>query len=263
MSRHRAPVGARVVGAGLPHDTRRPDVETASDAYAARFTGPVGEWLLAEQTATATTLLQRTEGRLDVLDVGGGHGQLTGLLVGLGHRVVVHGSAPECFVRFRCRRVAGAERAQPFVSGLWELPFRDGAFDLALAVRLLGHTAAWQALIAEMARVSRRYLLLEFARSSAVTLPLAADLVFALKRRIENTTRPFFSYRERVLRRELDRHGFRVVASAAQFAVPMVVHRAAGRPAASRRVEGALRRMAVGNRWRSPVMLLAERSGRA
>ena len=51
----------------------RPDVETASDDYARRFSGPVGEWFLDVQERACLDLLRPWRGGT-VLDVGGGHG---------------------------------------------------------------------------------------------------------------------------------------------------------------------------------------------
>ena len=68
------------------------------------------------------------------------------------------------------------------------LPFADGSFDAVIAVRLLGHVVRWRPLEKEMARVSNRFLLLEFARATRPLLPLA-QLIFAAKHRFEGTTR--------------------------------------------------------------------------
>ena len=57
-----------------------PDIETASDAYAQRFTGEAGRYLLSEQEAAVRAVLADWRGET-VLDVGGGHGQLTPFLL--------------------------------------------------------------------------------------------------------------------------------------------------------------------------------------
>ena len=56
------------------------DVETSSDAYARRFAGGVGRFFLGRQRDAVLALLAPFP-RARVLDVGGGHGQLTGPLV--------------------------------------------------------------------------------------------------------------------------------------------------------------------------------------
>ncbi|HEU4699645.1 MAG TPA: methyltransferase domain-containing protein [Gemmatimonadales bacterium] len=252
-----------LVGAGRVHDTETPDVETASDGYTERrFGGPAGRWLLEEQTRAVDRLLRRTgDAALQVLEVGGGHAQVTPLLVERGHAVVVQGSDPICFKRVLPVRRAHPDRVRGCASDLWALPFADGSFDLVMAVRLLGHVVRWRELLAEMTRVSRRYVIVEFARASAL-LPLparATDALFTLKRRVENTTRPFFTYREPRVAAELDRLGFRTLEVVGQFALPMVLHRALKEPRTSAALERLARGLGFGDRLRSPALVLAER----
>ena len=257
-----APLPAPVeLGAGRPHDTETPDIETASDRYATRrFRGAIGQWLLEQQASAIEQLLRTTDGKpLRVLEVGGGHGQVTPLLLRAGHTVVVQGSAPVCMARVAEPLRRHPDRASACVSRLWQLPFADGAFDLVIAVRLLGHVTAWQSLLAEMARVSRRYVMVEFARARQSSTPAFAKAIFALKHRVENTTRPFFAYREAMLVEELEAHGLRRCASVGQFALPMVVHRMLRSPQLSAALEHRLRAVGVGDDARSPVVMLAER----
>ena len=248
-------------GAGRPHDTRTPDIETASDRYAERrFGGAVGQWLLAQQTAAIDQVLARTGAEpMRVLEVGGGHGQLTPHLLQAGHSVVVQGSDPVCMRRIAAPLREHPDRASGCVSDLWTLPFADRAFDFVMAVRLLGHVRRWQDLLTEMTRVSDRWLLIEFARARRVALPSVGQAIFALKHRVEGTTRPFFAYREQVLVETLAALSFRAVATVGQFALPMVAHRLAKSPGLSARLERGLRAAGVGDGARSPVMLLAER----
>ena len=129
------------VGAGRVHDTRMADVETAGEGYAARFAGPVGAWLLEVQATRALALVGAVaSGPLSVLEVGGGHGQLTDPLLAAGHRVVVHGSRAVCHRRLGPR----ADRVGRVASDLWRLPFGDRCFDLVAGIRLLAHVEAWR-----------------------------------------------------------------------------------------------------------------------
>ncbi len=72
------------------------DVETSSDGYAARFAGPVGAWMLAQQTRLVLDALRRGRPNANVVDIGGGHGQLAGPLIEAGYSVTVLGSAASC-----------------------------------------------------------------------------------------------------------------------------------------------------------------------
>ncbi|MEM9907111.1 MAG: hypothetical protein AAF921_19010, partial [Cyanobacteria bacterium P01_D01_bin.44] len=75
-----------------PHFPETADIETASDSYASRFAGKSGTWLLGVQQA-ATLKMLADYPQASVLDVGGGHGQLTEALIEQGHQVTVLGSA--------------------------------------------------------------------------------------------------------------------------------------------------------------------------
>jgi SAM-dependent methyltransferase len=254
-----------LVGSGS-HDTATPDVHTASPEYAKRFDGPVGEWMLDRQTVGLKDLLrymaeQSECARLRVLDVGGGHGQLTRTLLDAGHEVVVQGSSAVCF---RHLRPAHPDLKSCVASSLWRLPFAEDSFDLVIGVRLLGHVRAWQALIAEMSRVSRRWVAVEFARTHGIfdMGPLGRGL-FSLKRRIERTPRPFYSYSENVVAEALEECGLQVARVDAQFVLPVFLHRACARPRISAAIERALARAGAGNRVRSPVLMLAERGSTA
>ena len=70
------------------------DIETSSAAYASRFSGPTGSWLLRVQAEATLSMLQSYP-QATILEVGGGHGQLTPHLLKAGHSVTVLGSDKE------------------------------------------------------------------------------------------------------------------------------------------------------------------------
>ena len=253
---------AAELGTGRPHDTERPDIETASDRYAdRRFAGAAGRWLLDQQShAVASVLDQIGDAPVRVLEVGGGHGQITPLLLARGHRVVVHGSDEVCFGRIEALRRSYPDRLERCAASLRALPFAAASFDVVIAVRLFGHVTEWRALLRQMARFSRRFVVVEFPRKSeALALESIRDAVFSLKHRVEGTTRPFFAYSERALVTELEGCGFRRVTTVGQFALPMVAHRMLRSPALSAGLERTLRMVGVDDRLRSPAILLGER----
>ena len=148
----------RPEAAGILFDaTTTPDVETAGAAYARRFSGPAGAYLLDVQAQTLRRLLSDAAiegGR--VLDVGGGHAQLTRVLLAFGFEVWVQGSRPSCGERLVPLMQEAEGRLHFVASSLWSLPFADRAFDLVIGIRLLAHVERWQALLSEMARVAGR-----------------------------------------------------------------------------------------------------------
>jgi SAM-dependent methyltransferase len=89
---------------------------------------------------------------MHVLDVGAGTGALTGELVSRGASVAAADPSPEFVDAFR-RRFPGVEVHEAPAD---EMPFEDGAFDLALAQLVVAFVPDGPAAAAEMARVARR-----------------------------------------------------------------------------------------------------------
>jgi SAM-dependent methyltransferase len=243
----------------LAHDTETPDVETASEAYARRFSGPIGAWFLEVQRAAVMRLLPATAGgSLRILEVGGGHGQVTAALLAAGHEVVVHGSAPACALRLRPLAAEHPERLRFVVSSLWSLPFPDGAFDAVIGLRLLAHVERFESLLVEMARVSRRSVIVDFA--PRISSNLLEPLLFHLKRRVEGDTRPFFCYRTRQLLSPLAAAGLASVRIERQLLLPMVVHRKMARRRLSEALEGGAGAVGLTALLGAPALIAAERT---
>lgn len=238
------------------HDTVRPDVETAGAGYAARFDGEAGRFLLDGQERCVLGLLP--DRPLTVLEVGGGHGQLTRPLLERGCRVWVQGSASDAFTRLAPLRGVFPERLRFVTCGLWRLPFADAAFDVVIGVRLLAHVRDWQGLLGEMTRVCGGRLIVDFpvAQGPEAT----GGWAFRLKRRVEGNTRPYFRYREADLVRHLAGCGFGDAQVTRQFLLPMAAHRLINRRAVSEVLEVWCRSAGLTRRWGGPAVLAADRT---
>ena len=164
-----------------------PDVETSSDGYARRFAGGVGAWFLEAQARITLDLLAPWP-RARVLDVGGGHAQLTGPLVEAGLRRDVYGSDAAAPRACAPGRTAGARAS---MAGLERLAAADRAFDVVLSYRLLPHVEAWRALVASCAAAARAVLVDYPTRRS---LNAVAGPLFEMKRGVEGNTRPFLVF---------------------------------------------------------------------
>ena len=249
-----------VAGGNRRHDTTRPDIETSSDEYASRFSGPAGAFLLERQRAAVTELIQAAApAPLHVLELGGGHGQLLPSLLSAGHQVTIHGSDPVCFRRVAPELASHSRQVACCVSSLWELPFQTGTFDRVVGLRLLAHVVRWQELLDEIVRVSRCLVLIDFPLHRGGQR--LAGALFGLKRTVERrTTRPFFLYSEQDVVAHLRWRGMQVAGRRGQFALPIALHRAIGSPRISQALERGLSRVQVAERARSPVLLLARRA---
>lgn len=231
-----------------------PDVDTSSADYARRFAGNAGRYLLDVQSATVAAVLEGLPpGR--VLDVGGGHGQLVQPLVRLGWDVTVHGTDAICE---RNLRELHGERECSFIQGdLSALPVADRSFDLVIAVRLLSHVEDWPRLLAEMCRVARRAVVVDYPASSG--LNALTPLLFGLKRSLEGNTRTYASFSRKDLCCEFSRHGFVFEREIKQFLLPMVVHRVGKGAAPLRGAERMFRVTGLTALAGSPVILRVDR----
>lgn len=232
------------------------DVETSSAGYAERFRGPVGAWFLDVQARTTLELL-RPWPRARVLDVGGGHGQLTGPLLDAGHEVTVYASDPACRERVRAYVDGGGAR---FESGdLLHAPYADRSFDVVLSFRLLPHVTAWPALVKELCRLAARAVVVDYPTRRS--LNAMAGPLFEAKKNVEGNTRPFAVFRDADVVGAFAASGFHPTARRPQFFLPMALHRAHGVGALARGLESLPRLVGLTRALGSPVILRVERHG--
>lgn len=232
-----------------------PDIETASDAYARRFSGRAGAYFLGVQSAAVDHVLAGHAPGL-VLDVGGGHAQLAPQLRAAGHTVVVLGSAPACHTRLRAP--AAGDPFSCVTGDLLRLPFADASFDTVIAVRLISHIEDWPALLAEFCRVARHSVVIDYP--SLFSPNALTPLLFRFKKRIEGNTRTYTSFRAGELGQVFARHGFKIAAQRKQFFLPMFLHRALRGHAVLRGLERLCGWLQLTRLFGSPVILRADRA---
>lgn len=232
------------------------DVETSSDAYARRFSGPVGSFFLERQREAVLQLLAPWPGA-SVVDVGGGHGQLTGPLVEAGYAVTVLGSSEACGARVREWTAAGRAR---FVAADLAAPgLPERGFDAVLSLRLLPHVRRVSELVASLARLARRAVVVDYPTRRSVNA--VSRLLFGLKRGVEGDTRPFTVFSDGEVETAFAAHGFAPTGRRAQFLAPMALYRALGSAGLARAVEGAAAAAGLTRAFGSPVVLRLERRG--
>ena len=231
-----------------------PDIETSSEDYAQRFSGRVGAWFLQVQEQAMLRLLAGWP-RATVLDVGGGHGQLTDALVREGHAVTVFGSDESCRRRIqshldqgRCRFTAG---------NLLRLPYPAKAFDVVVSVRLLPHMDDWPGLIGELTRVARHAVIVDYPTSRSLNRLTPA--LFNVKRRAEGNTRSYRVFGDQELMGAFRARGFVQRQRLPQFLWPMVLHRVIGQVGVSRGLEAFGRATRLSQLFGSPVISLFTR----
>jgi len=231
-----------------------PDIETSSDDYARRFSGPSGKYLLSMQREAILQVLSKPFGDT-ILDVGGGHGQLVPIFRELGCDITVFGSSDICPERIR--HEPNSHKLRYLAGNLLNLPFADQSFDLVISVRLISHIENWERLIEELCRVARNSVVLDYP--TLFSLNAFTPLLFLLKKRFEGNTRTYTSFFKHELAKEFGRHGFAVSACAKQFFLPMFLHRAFKGASVMRAMEGVCRTARLTRALGSPVILRMDR----
>jgi 2-polyprenyl-3-methyl-5-hydroxy-6-metoxy-1,4-benzoquinol methylase len=240
----------------IPSKAETADIETSSDGYAARFAGPVGVWMLAVQEKMTIAMLVDSPGA-SILDVGGGHGQLAGPLCTRGFPVTVLGSDDSC--RRRIDGLVGSGACRFVVGNVVALPFPDRSFDIVMSFRLLPHCVAWPTLVAELSRVARGSVIVDYPTSEG--LNAIAPALFGAKKKLEGNTREWRLFRHSEIDDEFAKHGFILKTREKQFFLPMVLHRALRCRSLSAALEAVCRGLGLTRRWGSPVIAEYRRQG--
>jgi len=233
-----------------------PDVDTASDRYKRRFRGKAGAWFLEKQADGLLALLEPWKAAR-ILDVGGGHGQYTELLVQRGYDVTVLGSTP--LADMQIRHLVDAGKCRYVVGNLLSHPVENRSFDVVISFRLLSHLQHWRDFIHEACRVSRHAVIVDIPtlKSSNILYPV----LFWLKRATEGSlTRRFHVFKEHEVVAEFVAAGFKATGRLPQYFLPMAFHRKLHAPAVSQSLENMFARMGLLKRFGSPVILRVESS---
>jgi ubiquinone/menaquinone biosynthesis C-methylase UbiE len=226
------------------------DTETASEDYARRFSGKVGEFFLDLQRRIVLELLAPWP-QATILDVGGGHGQLALPLVQKGYQVTVAGSHPSGRKRLDALLPPNSFRFQ--YCHLLDLPFQDRSFDVVLSFRFLPHLDPWPELIAEMCRVADKAVIIDYPDIRSFNF--LSEFLFKAKRAIEGNTRPFRCFRRSEVLAPFIKNRFNQPAFRPEFFVPMAIHRALKNKTFSLVVESISRGLGLTRLLGSPVVL--------
>jgi SAM-dependent methyltransferase len=191
-----------------------------------------------------------------VLEIGGGHGQLTGDLRDAGYEVLMQGSAFDASARVR--RLY-QRRPVPFVvARADQLPLPDRAVDAVVAVRIMAHFADPARFLRECCRVADKMIVIDFP--SQRSFNALSGVMFSVKRGLEGDTRRFQIFDPVEPGRLVQPYGFRPAGMFPLFFFPMAAHRLHGcRPLAAA-LEGASGWLGLTRRLGSPIIASFHRS---
>jgi SAM-dependent methyltransferase len=232
-----------------------PDLESSTDAYSARFAGSLGDWFLERQAASVIQLLSALDCRT-MLEIGGGHGQLTGALPHAGYEVFMQGSAFDAAARVR--RLYRHPPVPFLVARADQLPLPERAVDAVVAVRIMAHFADPAGFLGECCRVADKMVVVDFP--SQRSFNALSGLMFSLKRGLEGDTRRFRIFDPLEPGRLAEPHGFRPAGTAPLFFLPMAAHRLHGWRTLAAWLESASGRLGLTRRLGSPIIASFHRS---
>jgi 2-polyprenyl-3-methyl-5-hydroxy-6-metoxy-1,4-benzoquinol methylase len=230
------------------------DIETASEGYAARFAGGIGQWMLGLQERIVRQALRDCRsGR--ILDVGGGHGQLAIPLAEAGYAVTVAGSSEAPPPRLQQYIQDGRISYQQ--ANLIDLPYAAASFDTVICFRFISHCGRWRQLVDELCRVGGKRVVIDYPNWESVNI--ASPALFKLKRLVEKNTRHYTIFSHRQISRAFQHNGFSGLRRHNQFFLPMALHRAMKKPALSSKLENLCRTCGLTAALGSPTILVAEK----
>lgn len=230
------------------------DIETSSDDYARRFAGETGAWLLSVQERISMQFLQN-ESVGNILDVGGGHGQLTEPLLKAGWDVTVLGSDESC--KNRILPFLQKPNCRFQVGNLVQLPYPAESFDHVVCYRFVSHCGAWQQLLRELCRVSRKSVIIDYP--PLLSWNFLTPLLFQLKKKLEGNTRTYTLFKHQEVEGIFKEKGFQQIQRRGQFFLPMVVHRKLKSPERSEQAENFFRSLGLNDFFGSPTILQAKK----
>jgi hypothetical protein len=126
-----------------------------------------------------------------------------------------------------------------------------------VSLRVLMHTPGWRQCVAELCRVSRQRVIVDFPSTGSVASiqSVTRRIAAAAGAKVE----AYRVFTEASIRRELEAHGYHVTRVHRQFVLPVAFHKRIGSRAFTERLEGGLAAAGALRLAGSPVTMLAER----
>jgi SAM-dependent methyltransferase len=232
------------------------DPAVADGFHELRFGGPIGGYLLETQARWLAAAVKPQAGRR-ILDVGTGSGRAAIAFAVEGASVAGLDYSREML---RVGRDRAAQRGVALGFGVADahhLPIASNSVDATVCLRLLMHVIDWPAVVAELCRVTRWRVVVDFPAlaSAAAVESFARRVAAAAGRRGE----PYRVIAERDMIAAFAAHGFRLVGTERQFVLPIALHKRINSLAFTTRIEGLLRTLGLLRLFGSPVAMVFER----
>jgi SAM-dependent methyltransferase len=232
------------------------DPAMAASFDAKRFGGPIGQILLADQERVLAECLGDVSGKR-ILDMATGTGRAALALARRGAAVTGVDASIQMLAVARRRAAENGLKVEFDEGDAHALRYPNQSFDAVVCLRMLMHVPDWRRALSELCRVSRQRLIIDYPASSSVA---SLQMIWRrVARRLGSNVEAYSVFSSTDIARELDRNGFRIVATHKQFVLPIAFHKAVGSAGFTRRVESALARAGMLRLAGSPVTIAAER----
>lgn len=232
------------------------DPVTAKTFDDLRFGGPIGELVAATQARVLSNFVGRIQHR-PVIDVGTGTGRAA-LFLARGGAVVTGVDASEEMLAVARQRAAEMGLKATFSTGdAHALAFPDRSFDVAISLRVLMHAPRPVDCIAELCRVARQLVIIDYPSSRSVAR--LQSMVRRAAATVGVRTEAYRVFSDKEIHAALEQSGFRVRSVHRQFVLPIALHKAVGSVRLTMAVERWLDRIGLLGVAGSPVTLVAER----
>jgi ubiquinone/menaquinone biosynthesis C-methylase UbiE len=233
------------------------DPAMARNFDARRFSGPIGEMIAKSQARVLANMVGRIKDR-EVLDVGTGTGRAALILALGGAKVTAVDASEEMLAIARQRAAEQMMTAIKFQrADAHALDFADRSFDAVVSFRLLMHVPQWKPCVAELCRVARRLVIVDYPSATSVAL------IESLARRAMHSagikTEPYRVFTRHAIEEAFDRNGFRIRSVHRQFVLPISLHKLIGSRRFTTSTERLLDHAGLLKPFGSPVTLVAER----
>lgn len=231
--------------------------KTVAEGFdALRFGGPIGGHLAECQATILREAFAPLEGR-SILDVGTGTGRAAVELAQAGAHVLGVDASAEMLDVARARAREAGVTLELGLADAHQLPFGDRTVEGAVSLRVLMHAIDWRRCLAELCRVARWRVAVDFpaALSFAAMESGARHAAVRLGRRVE----AYRVMREAEVAAAFRASGYRVVLVRRQFVLPIALHKKVGSLPVTLAVEGGLRAVGLLRALGSPVTMVAER----
>jgi len=221
-----------------------------------RFGGPIGDLVASAQADVLADFLGPIDGR-QMLDVGTGTGRAA-LLFARGGAHVTGVDASDAMLDIARHRAASEGVDVTFERGdAHALPFSDRCFEIAVSLRVLMHTPDWRQCVAELCRVARDLVVVDYP--SAHSFARLESTARRIAHAAGAETEAYRVFTDRMIADAFQANGFRIRSIHRQFVLPIALHKAVGSRRFTASIEGALDRAGLLTLLGSPVTIAAER----